>query len=317
MNTLHFKYAVEVEKTGSISQAAENLFMAQPNLSKAIKELEDTLGIAIFERTSKGVTPTKQGKEFLSYAKRILIQLDKMESIYISQKEREDLQFLKISIPRGSYISAGFANFISELNIKKGIDITVQETNSIQTIANVAENGYNLGIIRYQTLYENYFLDYLREKELESQPIWEFPCLVLMPREHNMANCEEIDFQTLKNASIEVVHGDNIVPYLPTPEIKQVVAEEDNFSAKKIFVYERGSQMELLTRVPQSFMWVSPLPQKLLDRYNLVQRRCRISNNSFKDVLIYTHGYKLSTTDKLFLNKLYEVKNELTFCEYK
>ena len=47
MNTLHFKYAVEVEKTGSISQAAENLFMAQPNLSKAIRELEDTLGITI------------------------------------------------------------------------------------------------------------------------------------------------------------------------------------------------------------------------------------------------------------------------------
>lgn len=55
MNTLHFKYAVEVEKTGSISQAAENLFMAQPNLSKAIRELEDTLGITIFRRTSKGV----------------------------------------------------------------------------------------------------------------------------------------------------------------------------------------------------------------------------------------------------------------------
>ena len=53
MNTLHFKYAVEVERTGSISQAAENLFMAQPNLSKAIRELEDTLGITIFKRTSK------------------------------------------------------------------------------------------------------------------------------------------------------------------------------------------------------------------------------------------------------------------------
>ena len=65
MNTLHFKYAVEVEKTGSISQAAENLFMAQPNLSKSIKELEDTLGIGVFERTSKGVIPTIQGKEFL------------------------------------------------------------------------------------------------------------------------------------------------------------------------------------------------------------------------------------------------------------
>ena len=58
MNTQHLKYAVEVERTGSITQAADNLYMAQPNLSKAIKELEDTLGISIFRRTSKGVVPT-------------------------------------------------------------------------------------------------------------------------------------------------------------------------------------------------------------------------------------------------------------------
>ena len=68
MNTLHLKYAVEVERTRSISKAAENLFMAQPNLSKAIKELEDSLGITIFQRTSKGVVPTQQGAEFLKYA---------------------------------------------------------------------------------------------------------------------------------------------------------------------------------------------------------------------------------------------------------
>ena len=58
MNTQHLKYVVEVERTGSITQAADNLYMAQPNLSKAIKELEDTLGISIFRRTSKGVVPT-------------------------------------------------------------------------------------------------------------------------------------------------------------------------------------------------------------------------------------------------------------------
>ena len=58
MNVVHLKYAVEVEKTGSISQAAENLFMAQPNLSKAIKELENNLGITIFKRTSKAVSYT-------------------------------------------------------------------------------------------------------------------------------------------------------------------------------------------------------------------------------------------------------------------
>lgn len=64
MNTLHFKYAVEVEKTRSITQAADNLYMAQPNLSKAIRELEDTLGSTIFERTQKALSRQKRAPSF-------------------------------------------------------------------------------------------------------------------------------------------------------------------------------------------------------------------------------------------------------------
>ena len=65
MNTQLFIYALEVQKTGSITQAANNLFMSQPTLSKAIKELELLLGFAVFERSSKGVVPTQKGQEFL------------------------------------------------------------------------------------------------------------------------------------------------------------------------------------------------------------------------------------------------------------
>ena len=65
MNLLHLKYAVEVSKTKSISKAAENLFMGQPNLSRAIRELEESLGIVIFERSTKGNSVTEAGAEFL------------------------------------------------------------------------------------------------------------------------------------------------------------------------------------------------------------------------------------------------------------
>ena len=60
MNLLDLKYAVEIEKTGSITKAANNLFMGQPNLSKAIKELENEIGITIFRRTTKGVLLRKR-----------------------------------------------------------------------------------------------------------------------------------------------------------------------------------------------------------------------------------------------------------------
>ena len=65
MNTLYFKYALEVERAGSISQAAQALYMAQPNLSKAIKDLEEELGYTIFNRTASGIKVTEKGEEFL------------------------------------------------------------------------------------------------------------------------------------------------------------------------------------------------------------------------------------------------------------
>ena len=68
MNTMLLKYVVEVEKEGSISKAAESLYMNQPYLSKCIRELEESVGIKIFRRTSKGVIPTQKGLEFLSLA---------------------------------------------------------------------------------------------------------------------------------------------------------------------------------------------------------------------------------------------------------
>jgi DNA-binding transcriptional LysR family regulator len=81
MNTLFFKYAVEIERTRSITKAAENLYMAQPNLSRAIKEAEETVGFSIFERNSKGVVPTRKGLQFLDYARRILDELEQINKL--------------------------------------------------------------------------------------------------------------------------------------------------------------------------------------------------------------------------------------------
>lgn len=81
-NIQHLRYAVEVAKTGSISRAAENLFMGQPHLSKAIRELEEDMNITIFRRTPKGVEPTEQGEQFIEYARRILEQIDELEALY-------------------------------------------------------------------------------------------------------------------------------------------------------------------------------------------------------------------------------------------
>ena len=82
MNIMHMKYAVEIANIGSINKAAEILLIAQPNLSRCIKELESDLGITIFVRSSKGMLLTPEGEEFISYAKNILKQIDDVEQMY-------------------------------------------------------------------------------------------------------------------------------------------------------------------------------------------------------------------------------------------
>ena len=85
---------------------------------------------------------------------------------------------------------------------------------------------------------------------------------------------------------------------------------------KTIYVYERGSQFDLLANVPTTYMWVSPIPDSYLEKNNLVQLACKNGNNRYKDVLIYRQDYKLGDFDKLFQNKIYESKVEVASAKY-
>ena len=299
MNLMHLKYAVEVAKAKSINKAAEYLFMGQPNLSRAIKELEESLGITIFKRTSKGMTPTPQGEEFLQYAKKILSQVDEVESLYKNAKN--DKQKFSVSVPRASYISCAFTEFASLIDTEKSAEIFYEETNSMKAINNIVQADYKLGIIRYQKPFEQYFSAMLYEKGLASQLITEFSYVAVMSKNHPLAEKEDIALEELA-PYIEIAHADPFVPSLPFIDAKK--AELSEFVNKRIFVFERGSQMDLLCRVENSFMWVSPIPKRLLDLYGLVEKKCSANKKVYRDMLIYRKGYNFSDLDKLFIKKI-------------
>ena len=86
MNLVHLKYAVEVAETGSINKASEKLYVSQPNLSRAIKELEASLGVTIFDRSAKGMVLTPDGEVFVRYARSILRQVDAIEEVFSKEK---------------------------------------------------------------------------------------------------------------------------------------------------------------------------------------------------------------------------------------
>ena len=241
MNILHMKYAVEVAKAGSLNKASEILLVAQPNISRSIKELEADLGITIFERTSKGMILTLEGEEFIGYAKTILHQIEEVRKIYKDHSPKK--QTFSISVPRACYISEAFAHFSIRLTDDPA-EIFYKETNSQRTINNIIENDYKLGIIRYAENYEKYFISMLEEKGFDYEVISEFSYGLIMSRNNPLAEKEEITFEDLPEY-IEIAHAD---PYVPSLPMGKVVKEElpDNIG-RRIFIFERASQLDLLS----------------------------------------------------------------------
>ncbi len=304
MNILHMKYAVEVAKVGSLNKAAETLLIAQPNISRSIKELEADLGITIFDRSSKGMFLTPEGENFIGYAKNILKQIEQVEDIYKNGAVKK--QKFSISVPRACYISEAFAQFSKSLSFDPA-EIFYKETNSQRTINNILNHDYKLGIIRYAVNYDKYFKTMLEEKDLSYEMVTEFSYSLIMSADSPLAELDEITFDDLTDY-IEIAHAD---PYVPSLPLSKVVKEElpDNIE-RRIFIFERASQFDLLSENPDTFMWVSPAPQKVLDRYNLVQRKCVDNKKVYKDVLIYKNGYKLTKMDKQFITELCESKRK-------
>lgn len=311
MNTLYFKYALEVERAGSISQAAQNLYMAQPNLSKAIKDLESEVGYLIFSRSTGGIKVTEKGNEFLYHAKKMMDHLAEMERI--SGRGDTDGKMFKLSIPRGSYIANGFTSFVADLEMPQGNEITINETNALKTIDNVTERGYNMGIIRYQVTDEGFFNARLKSNRLEQEMIWEFEYVLVMSKKHPLAEKPDLTVDDLNNY-VEITHGDIEIPHVKKDEPN--IDYRNAKPQKTIYVYERGSQFDLLANVPTTYMWVSPIPTSYLEKNNLVQRACKAENNRYRDVLIYRRDYELGDYDKLFQKKIYESKVEVASIKY-
>ena len=304
MNILHMKYAYEVARAGSLSKASEALLIAVPNISRSIKELEADLGIAIFDRTTKGMCLTPEGEEFMNYAKTILGQIEQVEKIYKDGASKK--QKFSISVPRACYISDAFAEFSKTLS-KDAAEIFYKETNSQRTINNLLNHDYKLGIIRYAENYDKYFKSMLEEKGLVYEMVTEFSYCLIMSAQNPLAKKETITFDDLADY-IEIAHAD---PYVPSLPLSKVVKEElpDNVE-RRIFIFERASQFDLLSKNPQTFMWVSPAPDEVLKRYDLVQRKCVDNKKIYKDLLIYKNGYKLTNLDRKFITELCESKRK-------
>ena len=300
MNLSHLKYVLEVGKTNSITRAAHNLYMGQPNLSKAIKELESEIGITIFKRTAQGVQPTRKGREFLEYASTILSQVNELESMYKRPYASESVEFA-FSVPRATYVSVTAADFIAEYADKPHVNIYFKETSAMGAINDVASGESDFGIVRYQSIYEEYFLGSIQDRGLSQELVSAFTTVLLMSKDHPLASYENVSFHMLSGYP-EIVQGDFKVPSVPLSQIQRGASFQSH--AKRIYVYDRGSQYDILQRVPGSFMWVSPIPEEYLQQHGLVTKKCQLPSMLHRDIVIYPKREPLSEYGKRFVELL-------------
>lgn len=177
----------------------------------------------------------------------------------------------------------------------------------MQTINSLITNECNLGIIRFQALFDKYFKALFNEKKLAHETIKEFNYVLITSKDSPLAQMDDITFENLSDY-IEITHSDSYVPSLPQTDVMK--AEFSENVDKRIFLFERASQFVVLENDPNTFMWVSPIPQPLLDKHHLVQIQCKSNSRMYKDVLVYRKGYKLTAPEREFMEQVYKAKKK-------
>lgn len=297
MNLTHLKYVIEVDRTKSISKAAENLFMGQPNLSRVIKDLEAEMGITVFKRTSKGMEATAEGKEFLSYARRVVDEVEEMERIYSGSGTRK--RKFSVAVNRVDYAALAFSSFIEKTQ-GENVEYYYREVNNRDVISLVESGDCRIGIVRYNEENDDLFGSLFEEKSFERKEIYDFEKIILCSDDSPLSSLEEIDAATLSPYTC-IQYGDAYVPALSVTEIRKT--EGCNFSDSNAYVFDRIAAYDALKRVKNSYMFTSPSANAVLKDYSLHTVKC-LEKRVEKDVLIYKKSCNINALDRKFFDEL-------------
>ena len=193
MNLQQIIFFNEIMQTKSINKAAENLFISQPNLSKAIKSLEEELGVTLFTRTTKGVEETQEGKKLSQYATTIMKQLEMIQGL----SKEEIHKTLKISSYPLISMEKVLANFYNE---KKNLNLSINfEECRLQTVLeNVANSTSEIGFIITNQAHEQELKHILKYKNLEYHPMFHDTWFVNIGKNSPLYERETINIRELK-----------------------------------------------------------------------------------------------------------------------
>ena len=282
---------------GSVSAAAKQLYAAQPNVSKALKNLEEEYGLRIFERSSTGMIPTEQGKRFIRQAQRVLQQVDELAQEAHQQRSCAEL---RVVLTHATYASYAAVDFLQQAARSEQLRVHIRESGSMEALDHVLRRGYHLALLRYAEEDEDYYHRYCDRHGLHREPVMEFEYRLLTNREGPLAKCEVTDITQL-NSYMEVLHGDFQLPGGEDSGLRWHTNPN-----RRIHVYERCSQFSILQRLPTAYMWASPMPRRALEQYHLVLKKCPAQRQQMRDVLVYPDKGRLRPEEQAFVDLLHK-----------
>ena len=195
MTLKQLKYVVTVADTGNITEAAKLLFISQPSLTNAIKELEDEMNITIFNRTNKGVVVSLEGDEFLGYARQVLEQADLLEEKYL--EGREIRPRFSVSCQHYSFAVNAFVDVIRAFDADK-YDFTLRETQTHEIIEDVSSLKSEIGILYTSSKNEEVIMKLIRANSLVFEELFVAKPHVFINSDHPLAHKRKIKLSDLE-----------------------------------------------------------------------------------------------------------------------
>ena len=196
MTLNQLKYTIEIAETGSITTAAQRLFIAQPSLSKAVAELEKEMGITIFARTNRGVYLTEDGTKFLSYARQIIEQTELLESEYKSAPPPR--RVFSVSSQHYAFVVNAFVELVREYGRDK-YEFTLRELKTAEIIEDVRTHRSDIGILYLSSFNREVIRHILQSEELNYEKLFTAKPHVFVSRSNPLVGRRYVTLEDLKD----------------------------------------------------------------------------------------------------------------------
>lgn len=195
MTLQQLRYMITVAEKGSITEAAKALYISQPSLSGAIKEVEKESGITIFSRCRAGVALTKEGMEFLGYARQVVQQMELLEDKYLNNQVAK--QRFCVSTQHYTFTANAFAELVQQFGQER-FEFILNETQTHQIIQDVRNRFSDLGILYLSNSNQSVLRKALEENELNFYELFSAAPHVFISRNHPLAKRKSLTLSDLK-----------------------------------------------------------------------------------------------------------------------